>query len=106
MRRRNWRRLGFALRILVTVEVLAYIVHRVPLGPVKAAIAAARVPLILLGFAVQIAVRVVNAMRIRIIARAQGAPLSFQAILATLFTTSFYGLMLPGSVGAGAATLV
>jgi uncharacterized protein (TIRG00374 family) len=90
----------------VTVGVLAYILHLVPLGQLKAAIAAASVPLILLGFGVQIAVRVVNALRIRIIAKAQGAPLSFQAILTTMFTTSFYGLMLPGSVGAGAATLV
>ena len=60
----------------------------------------------LAGFAAQLAVRAVNALPIRIIARSQGAPLSYRAILAALYTTAFYGLMLPGSVGAGAATLV
>ena len=98
--------LTLALRVLVTLAALWYVAHRVPLGQVKAAIAAASVPLILLGFGAQLAVRAVNALRVRIIARAQGAPLSYQAILATMFTTAFYGLMLPGSVGAGAATLV
>ena len=62
--------------------------------------------LLLAGFVTQLAVRAINALRIRIIARSQGAPLSYRAILMALFTTAFYGLMLPGSVGAGAATLV
>ena len=100
------RRWGLLLRILVTLAALSYVAHRVPLGQVKAAIAAASVPLILLGFGAQLAVRAVNSLRVRIIARAQGAPLSYRAILTTMFTTAFYGLMLPGSVGAGAATLV
>jgi glycosyltransferase 2 family protein len=98
--------LGLALRVLVTLGALSYVAHRVPLGQVKSAIAAANVPLILIGCGAQLAVRVVNALRVRIIARAQGAPLSYRAILTTMFTTAFYGLMLPGSVGAGAATLV
>ena len=71
-----------------------------------AALANASAALLLAGFITQLAVRAVNALRIRIIARSQGAPLSYRAILAALFTTAFYGLMLPGSVGAGAATLV
>jgi glycosyltransferase 2 family protein len=100
------RRWGLLLRILVTLAALSYVAHRVPLGQVKTAIAAASVPLILLGFGAQLAVRAVNSLRVRIIARAQGAPLSYRAILTTMFTTAFYGLMLPGSVGAGAATLV
>jgi uncharacterized protein (TIRG00374 family) len=88
------------------VIALWYIAHKVPLGLVKTAIVAASVPFILLGCATQVAVRAVLALRVRIIAAAQGAPLSYEAILATLFTTALYGLMLPGSVGAGAATLV
>jgi uncharacterized protein (TIRG00374 family) len=97
---------GIALRVVVTMAALWYVLHRVPFGPVRDAIAGASVPLILLGCGVQIVVRAVQAMRIRIIAAAQGAPLSYRGILATLFTTALYGLMLPGSVGAGAATLV
>jgi glycosyltransferase 2 family protein len=103
---RTRKQLGLALRVLVTAAALAYVVHRVPLGQVKVAIAAASVPLILLGCGAQLVVRAVNALRVRIIAKAQGAPLSYRAILTTMFTTAFYGLMLPGSVGGGAATLV
>ena len=104
--RHRWRGLGHALRVLVTLAALAYVVHRVPLAQVKSAIAAASVPLILLGCGAQLLVRAVNALRIRIIASAQGAPLSYRAILGTTFTTAFYGLMLPGNIGAGAATLM
>jgi uncharacterized protein (TIRG00374 family) len=56
--------------------------------------------------ALQIVIRIVNAIRIRIIARAQAVPLSAGAILSVLFTSAFYGLLLPGSIGGGAATLV
>jgi len=104
--RRRRRQLGLALRVFVTLAALWYVARLVPLGPVKTAIAAASVPLILLGCSAQLVVRAVNALRVRIIAKAQGAPLSYRAILTTMFTTAFYGLMLPGSVGAGAATLV
>ena len=85
---------------------LWYVVRRVPLGQVGAALAAQARSSCLAGLATQLSVRAVNALRIRIIARSQGAPLSYQAILTALFTTAFYGLMLPGSLGAGAATLV
>jgi len=92
--------------MLVTLAALTYVVHGVPLGQVKSAIAAASVPHFLLGCGAQLLLRAVNALRIRIIASAQGAPLSYRAILATMFTTAFYGLMLPGGVGAGAATFM
>jgi glycosyltransferase 2 family protein len=97
---------ALAVRIAITAGVLWYLIELAPLGQVAEALAAANVALVVAGFAAQVAVRFINASRIRIIARAQGAPLSYRAILAALFTTAFYGLMLPGSIGAGAATLV
>jgi uncharacterized protein (TIRG00374 family) len=98
--------LGLTVRILITAGALWYIAWLIPLDEVGAALANAGAAFVLLGLLAQVSLRFVNALRNRIIARAQGAPLSYRAILTTLFTTAFYGLMLPGSVGAGAATLV
>ncbi len=95
-----------ATRLLVTGAVAWYLLTKVPPAGVGDALRAAAPGWIMTGFVLQIVVRVVNALRIRIIARAQGAPLSFRAILSALFTTALYGLVLPGSIGAGAATLV
>jgi glycosyltransferase 2 family protein len=86
--------------------VLWYLLRRIPLDEVEHSLAAASGAMLVAGLAVQVLLRVVNACRIRLIARAQGAPLSYRGILSVLFTTAFYGLMLPGSIGAGAATLV
>lgn len=98
-----WR---FVVKLLVTVAVAWYLLRKVPLTNVRSALDGASPIWIALGFAVQIVIRVVNAWRIRIIAVAQCAPLSFGAILSVLFTSALYGLLLPGSIGGGAATLV
>ncbi len=98
--------LRLAARLLVTGGVAWYLFTKVPLAGVGHALRGAAPGWIAAGFVLQLVVRVVNALRIRIIARAQGAPLSFRAILSALFTTALYGLVLPGSIGAGAATLV
>jgi len=104
LRTRQLRRL--ATKLLVTGGVAWYLLTKVPLTGVGHALRVAAPGWIVAGFVLQIVVRIVNALRIRIIARAQGAPLSFRAILSALFTTALYGLVLPGSIGAGAATLV
>jgi uncharacterized protein (TIRG00374 family) len=101
--RQLWR---FVVKLLVTVAVAWYLLRKVPLANVRNALDGASPIWIALGFALQIVIRVVNAWRIRIIAEAQGAPLSFGAILSVLFTSALYGLLLPGSIGGGAATLV
>ena len=98
-----WR---FVAKSLVTVAVAWYLLRKVPLANVRNALDGASPSWIALGFTIQIVIRVVNAWRIRIIAGAQGAPLSFGAILSVLFTSALYGLLLPGSIGGGAATLV
>lgn len=97
---------GLVLRALITLGVLWYLLRRIPLDDVRRALGSASATLLLAGLAVQVLMRIVNAWRIRLIARAQGAPLSYGAIVSVLFSTAFYGLMLPGSIGAGAATLV
>ncbi len=90
----------------VTGTVLWYLLRKVPLAGIGNALEAAAPAWVILGIALQIAVRLINALRIRLIARFQGAPLSYQGILSTLFTTAMYALVIPGSIGAGAATLV
>jgi uncharacterized protein (TIRG00374 family) len=101
--RQFWR---FVVKLLVTVAVAWYLLRKVPLANVRNALGGASPIWIALGFTVQIVIRLVNAWRIRLIAGAQGAPLSFVAILSVLFTSALYGLLLPGSIGGGAATLV
>jgi uncharacterized protein (TIRG00374 family) len=101
--RQFWR---LATKLLVTGGIVWYLLTKVPLVGVGHALRGAALRWIVAGFVLQLIVRIVNAVRIRIIARAQGAPLSFRAILSALFTTVLYGLLLPGSIGAGAATLV
>jgi len=101
---RQFRR--FVVKALVTVAVAWYLFTKVPLADVRKSLDGASPTWIALGFAIQILIRIVNAWRIRLIAAAQGAPLSFGAILSVLFTSALYGLLLPGSIGGGAATLV
>jgi uncharacterized protein (TIRG00374 family) len=95
-----------AIKWLVTGGIAWYLLTKVPLAGVGHVLRVAAPAWLLTGLVLQLIVRIVNALRIRIIARAQGAPLSFRAILSALFTTALYGLVLPGSIGAGAATLV
>ena len=101
--RQLWR---LAVNCLVTGGIAWYLLSKVPLAGVGNALRGAVPGWAVAGLAIQIGVRIINALRIRIIARSQGAPLSYRAILSTLFTTAFYGLLLPGSIGAGGATLV
>jgi hypothetical protein len=100
---RLWR---LATKFLVTGGIAWYLLSTVPLAGVGHALMRAAVGWVVAGLAAQLLVRMVNALRIRVITRSQGAPLSYRAILSTLFTTALYGLLLPGSIGAGAATLV
>jgi glycosyltransferase 2 family protein len=105
-RRQTNRWPGVVARLAVTAGILWYLLTVVPLAAIRDAVAAANPLFVLAALSAQVLLRMSNAVRIRIIARAQGAPLSYRAILKTLFTTGFYALMLPGGVGGGAATLV
>jgi len=98
-----WR-LGF--KCLLTGGVAWYLLSKIPLAAIGHALKGTAPAWIGAGVAVQVVIRTVNALRIRIIVRAQGAPLSIGAILSVLFTSALYSLLLPGSIGGGAATLV
>jgi uncharacterized protein (TIRG00374 family) len=98
-----WR-LGF--KCLLTGAVAWYLLSKVPLAGVGHVLKDTAPAWMGAAVALQIVIRIVNALRIRIIARAQGVPLSAGEILSVLFTSAFYGLLLPGSIGGGAATLV
>ncbi len=95
-----------AFKCLLTGFVAWYLLSKVPLAAIGHALEDTAPAWIGAGVAVQIVLRMVNALRIRIIAYAQGAPLTFGAILSVLFTSALYGLLLPGSIGGGGATLV
>ena len=100
------RYVPFLIKLAVTAGVIWMLLRRVSLGDVGAVLAGASVAWLAAGVAAQLALRAANAGRIRLIARSQQVPLSYGMILRTLFTTAFYGLLLPGTIGAGAATLV
>jgi glycosyltransferase 2 family protein len=97
---------GLVAKVLITSGAIWYLVTKVPLASVRSTLISASGTWLTAGVSSQILVRIVNAARIRIISGAQNAPLTYRMILGTLFTTAFYGLLLPGNLAAGAATLL
>jgi glycosyltransferase 2 family protein len=92
------------IQVLVTVVVLAWLLRVVPLNDILRIVRSADPRFVALGLLLQLASRAPTAVRMKVIADAQGLPLNFARILLTLFSTSFYGLLLPGSLAGGAAT--
>lgn len=99
------RYLLFAAQLSITVGVLGYVFHIVPFAEVWGAIASASVPYVVAGLLLQMLMRAVAAVRIRIITGAHGLNLSTATIFGILQVTAFYGLVLPGALAGGAVTL-
>lgn len=94
------------LRGAFAVVSLALLVYFVPMGQVLEVIQTASFEWLFLGLFLQFCVRFITAWRMALLARYQGLNLGFVPMLHILFSSSFYGFLLPGSVFGGAATYV
>jgi uncharacterized protein (TIRG00374 family) len=94
------------LQCLITAAVLGYLLRKVPFADIARAINGAEPGYVVLALMLQLATRVPNAIRIKIIADAQALRLSVNAIVSTILTTGFYGLLLPGALAGGAASWI
>ena len=91
-------------RCLVAGGVLYLLLKHVPLARIVEVLRSARPGYVAIGFALPLLARIPAAIRMKVLADAQGLGLSRSTILTTLFATSFYGVLMPGSIAGGATT--
>jgi uncharacterized protein (TIRG00374 family) len=91
------------VQVLVTVAVLAYLLSIVPLEEILAVLATAHPGYVVMGLLLQTAARVPAAIRMKVFTDAQRLGLGIATIISIMFSTSFYGLLLPGALAGGVA---
>jgi uncharacterized protein (TIRG00374 family) len=94
-------RIGAALRLLLAAALLAWLLSRVNLADVRAALggAAARWPWALAGLALALAALLASQLRWMVILRAEALPVSFGAAFSIFFTGQFFNAFLLGACG-------
>lgn len=91
------------VQCLVTVAVLGYLLSIVPLEEIFAVLATAHPGYVAVGLLLQTAARVPAAVRMKVFTDAQQLGLGIGTIISIMFSTSFYGLLLPGALAGGVA---
>lgn len=104
--RRSIKPVRHLVQCLITVAVLGYLLRKVPFADIVRALNSAELGYVVLALMLQVAMRLPNAIRIKIIADAQALRLSIKTIVGILLSTSFYGLLLPGAIAGGAASWI
>jgi uncharacterized membrane protein YbhN (UPF0104 family) len=94
----------FALQLLVTAAALYLLFRVVPFHAVLQTLKTAHPGYVLAAVGLQALNRLPVAWRTRQVAHAQGVALTLRQIIAVLFSSSFYNLLLPGVIVGGAAT--
>jgi uncharacterized membrane protein YbhN (UPF0104 family) len=95
------RGLVLALRLAVAAALLAHLFGRIDAGAVRDVIGRARAVPVLGAFGATLAAHLVAAVRLRLLARAQGLPATILELFALNLAAVFYGLFLPGGNLAG-----
>jgi uncharacterized protein (TIRG00374 family) len=90
------------LRLAVSAAVLGLILYKLPLGGIVDSLRHARAGLLLAGFLLVVPLVWFSALRLWILTRAQGMPLSVNQLLSINLACDFYGLFLPGYLAGGA----
>ena len=103
---RSIKPIRLLLQCLITATVLGYLLRKVPFADIARTLNSADLGYVVLALMLQVAMRLPNAVRIKIIADAQALRLSIKTIVSILLSTSFYGLLLPGVLAGGAATWI
>jgi uncharacterized protein (TIRG00374 family) len=97
---------GRILRLVVTLVLLGLVLSRVDLAEM-AAIARNVVPgLVLLGYALHLAMVLLNAWRWQILVRAQGTPLALARLVSYYLVCMFFNTFTPTSIGGDVARVI
>ncbi len=93
-------RLTFALKLAVSLGLLAYLVHRVGgLGRLASLFSQARVDLLALAFVLYLAAVTVSSAKWWVLLRAQGLDVPWPSLLTYTFLGAFFNNFLPANVG-------
>lgn len=104
--RRTAARAKLAFKLAVTAGVLVLLLSSIPLAAILEALSGAAPSLILAGMALQGAMRLAAAGRLKLLADVQSLGLSTGRLLAITLAANFYVLLLPGSAAGGLATWI
>jgi uncharacterized membrane protein YbhN (UPF0104 family) len=100
---RRRRRLSYLVRICVAGGILAYLLSRVPVSKVVAAVTSADAGYLALAVGGLVVGRLAEAYRLRTLAAAQDMPLTLGQVLHVNLASVFYTLFVPGGTVAGGA---
>ncbi len=95
-----------ALRVLVTLLLLAFVLSQVDMRELTALARSVDVRLILLGYGLHLAMIVLNAWRWQILVRAQGAILRIPRLVSYYFVGMFFNTFTPTSIGGDVARVL
>lgn len=94
------------LKLAISTGLLCVIFYLVPLAKVLAVMATVNTLWLLAGVFLQVMLRVVTALRMKMIAGAQGVNTGFKTMLRIVFTSTLYNLVAPGALAGGAVTYI
>jgi uncharacterized protein (TIRG00374 family) len=92
------------LKAVISIAVLCLVFYFVPVKDVIGTIIVADPIWIIAGVLLLISLRVLTALRMQLIANAQGLDTSFPTMLRIIFTSTFYNILAPGALAGGAVT--
>jgi len=102
MKNIKFRRIfGWLFKYLVTVTILYYLFQHIPVSRVVASLSDAKVIYILSALFLQISIRYINALQLKIFSHQQGMTFTVFQLTKINFITQFYGLFLPGELSSG-----
>ncbi len=92
------------LKAAISVAVLSLVFYFVPISNVFSAILVTDPLWVFAGAVLLILLRVLTALRMQMIARAQGLDTNNQTMMRIVFTSTFYNILAPGALAGGAVT--
>jgi len=92
------------LKAVISIAVLCLVFYFVPFKNVVDTILAADPVWVIAGVVLLISLRVLTALRMQMIANAQGLDTSSLTMLRIIFTSTFYNILAPGALAGGAVT--
>ncbi len=95
-----------ALKLALTVGAIVLLLSSIPLGAILEALSGAAPGMIVAGMALQGAMRLAAAGRLKLLTDVQSLGLSTARLLAITLAANFYALLLPGTAAGGVASWI
>ena len=92
------------LKAAISIAILSLVFYFVPISNVYSAILVADPLWVFLGISLLILLRVLTALRMQMIARAQSLDTNSLTMMRIIFTSAFYNILAPGALAGGAVT--